>query len=360
MTMRGRGTSTCPELEGQLLAVPLFSRASGFGSLFAIFEAEQGADALRRLRRESGFRVSDYAPSMLVPFSLMNRVYNLAAKMSGDAELGARVGRNFRLEEFGPFLEYALYDETLGDVIARSINAQPLHSNQLIMDLRVVGGQARWRLRYQTNAEPTVEHHAQMCLMQALGAVRRCTGAQIEIHVAEPYAAEARLLESRLDVRVRARTNDYELAFPAHWLWKWMPIAGLPPDLAVEALAPYRDRPLPRAMAEAVLIALELHGDQPIGGIGVIGAQIGLPPRTLQLALRSEGVSYRDIGRGLRLRRARQLLATTEKPLAEVALRTGYADPSNFHRAFLAQTGMTPGRFRATSRPQAPYRSEHR
>jgi len=345
------------------LAVPLFSRASGFGSLFSIVEAEQGAEALQRLRRESGFAAADYSPSMLVPFPLMNRVYNLAAKMSGDPQLGARVGRNFRLEEFGPFLEYALYGETLGDVIARSINAQPLHSNQLSMDLRVVGGQAHWRLRYQTNAEPTVEHHAQMCLMQALGTVRRCPGArkdQIEIHVAEPYAAEARLLESRLDVRVRPRTNDYELAFPAHWLGKWMPIVGLPPDLAVEGLAPYRDRPVPRAMAEAVLIALELHGDLPIGGIGVIGAEIGLPPRTLQYTLRSEGVSYRDIVRGLRLRRARQLLATTEKPLAEVALRTGYTDPSNFHRAFLAQTGMTPGRFRATSRPEAPYRSEHR
>ena len=345
------------------MGVPLFSRASGFGTLFAIIEAEQGADALRRLRRESGFRVSDYAPSMLVPFSLMNRVYNLAAKMSGDAELGARVGRNFQLEEFGPFLEYALYGETLGDVIARSIHAQSLHSNQLIMDLCVIGGQARWRLRYQTNAEPTVEHHAQLSLMQALSTVRRCSCTrmdQIEIHVAEPYAAKARLLESRLDLRVRPRTNDYELAFPAHWLRKWMPIAGLPPDLAIEALAPYRDRPLPRAMADAVLIALELHCAQPIGGISVIGAELGLPPRTLQHALRSEGVSFREIARGLRMRRAQQLLAATEKPLGEVALRAGYGDPSNFHRAFVAQTGMTPGRFRATSRSHAPSRAEWR
>ncbi len=30
-------------------------------------------------------------------------------------------------------------------------------------------------------------------------------------------------------------------------------------------------------------------------------------------------------------------------PLAEVALRAGYTDPSNFHRAFLSLTGMTPG-----------------
>ncbi len=339
------------------MAVPLFSRASGFGSLFSIIEAEQGAEALQRLRRESGFTVADYAPSTLVPFPLMNRVYNLAANMSGDRQFGARVGRNFRLEAFGPFMEYALYGETLGDVIARSINSQPLHSNQLIMDLRVVGDEARWRLRYQTNAEPTVEHHAQMSLMQTLSTVRRCPGArkdQIEIHVAEPYAAEARLLERRLDVRVRSRTNDYELAFPVHWLRKWMPISGLRPDLAVEALAPYRDRPLPRAMAEAVLIALELHDDQPIGDIATIGAEIGLPPRTLQHALRSEGVTYREIARALRMRRARQLLATTQEPLAEVALRVGYTDPSNFHRAFVSQTGMTPGRFRDTTRRHAP------
>ena len=60
-------------------------------------------------------------------------------------------------------------------------------------------------------------------------------------------------------------------------------------------------------------------------------------------------MSFREIALRLRMRRARQPLATTEKPLAEVALRTGYADPSNFHRAFLSQTGMTPGRFRSAS-----------
>jgi AraC-like DNA-binding protein len=75
-----------------------------------------------------------------------------------------------------------------------------------------------------------------------------------------------------------------------------------------------------------------------------------MPPRTLQHTLRSEGVSYREIARGLRMRRALELLATTDKRLAEVALRAGYIDPSSFHRAFLSQTGMTPGRFRATSR----------
>lgn len=50
------------------------------------------------------------------------------------------------------------------------------------------------------------------------------------------------------------------------------------------------------------------------------------------------------------------LLATTEKPLAEVGLRVGYLDPSSFHRAFLSQTGMTPGQFREALRSQVPLR----
>ena len=335
--------------------MPLFSRASGFGSLFAIVEAEQGVEALRQLRRKSGFALADYAPSMLVPFPLMNRVYNCAAKITGDRQFGARVGQIIRLEDFGPFVEYALGGATLGELIARSIAAQPLHSSDLTMDLRVVGGEARWRIRYRTRAEPTVEHHAQRSLMQMLAAVRRAPGADkdaIAIHVAEPYAEEARLLEDRLEIRVRARTNDYELAFPAQWLDAWTPVAGLASDLAAE-LAPYRDRPLPRKMAEAVLAALEVHDDPP-GGIGATAADLGLRSRTLQHALRSEGVSYREIALGLRMRRAQQLLATSRMSLAEVALRAGYTKLSNFHRAFVSQTGATPGRFREASRAPAP------
>jgi len=287
----------------------------------------------------------------------MNRVYNLAAEMSGDRQFGARVGQVIRLEDFGPFVEYALQGATLREVIARAIAAQPLHSSESLTDLRVAGGQARWRLHYRANAEMTVTHHAQRTLMQMLSVVRRYPGArkgEIEMHVAEPYAAEARLLEGRLNVRVRPRATAYELAFPAQWLDKWTPVAGLPPDLSVEALAPYRDRPLPSRMAEAVLVALELHDDLPRAGIEIAAAEIGLPRRTLQYALRSEGVSYREITRALRMRRARQLLASTEKPLAEVALRAGYTDPSNFHRAFVSQTGVTPGRFREAARSPVP------
>ena len=85
------------------------------------------------------------------------------------------------------------------------------------MDLRVVGGEALWRIRYRAKSELTVEHHAQRTLMPMLGAVGRYAGSrkdQVAIHVAEPYAAEARLLQDRLDVAVRPRRAIMKSLFP--------------------------------------------------------------------------------------------------------------------------------------------------
>jgi AraC family transcriptional regulator len=57
-----------------------------------------------------------------------------------------------------------------------------------------------------------------------------------------------------------------------------------------------------------------------------------------------------DFVRGLRIERARQFLAESNCPLAEIALRVGYSDQSHFATAFKRLTGLTPSQFRKTSR----------
>jgi AraC family transcriptional regulator len=51
-----------------------------------------------------------------------------------------------------------------------------------------------------------------------------------------------------------------------------------------------------------------------------------------------------------RLKRARELLATTQLSLTEIALTSGFADHSHFSRCFHALIGMTPKRFRRLAR----------
>jgi AraC family transcriptional regulator len=47
-----------------------------------------------------------------------------------------------------------------------------------------------------------------------------------------------------------------------------------------------------------------------------------------------------------RIREAQRLLTTTSRPLAEIALQTGFADQSHFHSVFRRWVGTTPSRYR--------------
>jgi AraC family transcriptional regulator len=51
-----------------------------------------------------------------------------------------------------------------------------------------------------------------------------------------------------------------------------------------------------------------------------------------------------------RLLRAQELLASTELPLTDIALATGFADQSHFSRRFHQMTGIPPRTFRLQNR----------
>jgi AraC-like DNA-binding protein len=68
---------------------------------------------------------------------------------------------------------------------------------------------------------------------------------------------------------------------------------------------------------------------------------------SLQRALRSEGTSYRDLLEDTRRSLAEQYIAEQNYNLAQIAYLLGFADQSNFTRAFKRWTGMSPSEYRA-------------
>lgn len=77
---------------------------------------------------------------------------------------------------------------------------------------------------------------------------------------------------------------------------------------------------------------------------------LALSPATLRRRLRAEGQSFSALRDEMRQAEARRLLAAEDAPVAEIAARLGYAEPSAFHRAFLKWSGSTPAAFRAAQR----------
>ena len=78
----------------------------------------------------------------------------------------------------------------------------------------------------------------------------------------------------------------------------------------------------------------------------------------LRRRLRGEGQSFSAIRDEMRQSAARIMLTRSAAPVAEIAARLGYAEPSVFTRAFRRWTGATPGQWRgrgaADMRAQPP------
>ena len=80
--------------------------------------------------------------------------------------------------------------------------------------------------------------------------------------------------------------------------------------------------------------------------VGDVVRKVGLSRRTLQRQLSGLGLSFADLLRDTRQRRAIALLRGTECTITEIAARLGYGDPAHFSRAFERWSGMAPSRWR--------------
>ncbi|MFJ9338831.1 AraC family transcriptional regulator [Streptomyces sp. NPDC101733] len=83
--------------------------------------------------------------------------------------------------------------------------------------------------------------------------------------------------------------------------------------------------------------------------------RLGMPLSELRGAVRrSTGEGVKEYLLGIRLSRAKELLARTDLPVAGIARRVGYEDPAYFSRLFSRRVGMAPIRFRAQQAGRGP------
>lgn len=113
-----------------------------------------------------------------------------------------------------------------------------------------------------------------------------------------------------------------------------------------------RDRNLSGALApwqvQRVTDFVEAHLDEPLG-LEVLAAVVGLSPSHFTRSFkRATSTTPHQFVLTRRLERARELLATTALPLADIAQRAGISSQSHFTALFRAHFSVTPARFRRT------------
>ncbi|WP_084668228.1 AraC family transcriptional regulator [Myxococcus stipitatus] len=104
------------------------------------------------------------------------------------------------------------------------------------------------------------------------------------------------------------------------------------------ALAPWQ--------VQRVTDFVEAHLEEPLG-LEALAAVVGLSPSHFTRSFkRATGTTPHQFVRVRRLEHARELLATTALPLADIAQRAGISSQSHFTALFRAHFSVTPARFR--------------
>ena len=108
----------------------------------------------------------------------------------------------------------------------------------------------------------------------------------------------------------------------------------------------------PRPLRERVLRALNGRFAEPDLTPGSLAGELHMSVRSLHYAFAAAGTTFVEELMRIRLQRARELLAdgrTRELPIAEIAARCGFTDPSHFARRFRRRFDCTPHGYRHRS-----------
>jgi AraC-like DNA-binding protein len=146
---------------------------------------------------------------------------------------------------------------------------------------------------------------------------------------------------------IRSDTNTVTISFPSDWLWARLSLGWTLADTPRGEFGPSGASPATLSYFREILKA---NIDQEDLSLDRFAAICGIHPRRLQRIVTQHGTTFRGIRDEVRQSVAKDLLANTDAPIAQVAAQVGLSGASALDRAFKQWTGKSPKRFRLDSR----------
>lgn len=289
-------------------------------------------------------------PDNRISFRSLGRLLAGAARHTACPHFGLLCGKVWGLRDLGLVGEIVRNGETVGDALRTLVFYQRLNSS---------GG-----LAFLVNDEITADfgyaiyQHDVEGADQLITAVlaagcnylqELCGGQRPAETVLFPYARPAHADELKRFFRCTLRFDADRAALRLRGSWLRYPVPGADSELR-SALEQRALEHGPGGFVECVVRTLRTlllvgrhSGDD-------VAQALRLHRRTLNRRLKAEGTSFQAILDDVRFEVARQLLATGEMSMDEIAMTLGYSGLSAFQRTFRRWAGETPGRWRHLAR----------
>lgn len=288
-------------------------------------------------------------PDARFPQDDMSRLWQLAVQRSGNPAIALNIAR-VHTPAF-PVLGYALMSSrNLGEGFERLERYQRIIAEGADLSFRRQPDGCLLSLRVHGDRLQPPRQSAECSLASLIALVRWITGKPIrplEVRLAgeapqdaRPYAAlfEAPLMFAQPQCAMLFSHADMSAALPT----ANAELARLHDRFAGDYLARFESSRFSHQTRQ-VLCRLLPQGEP---RREAVAEALHLSERTLQRRLQEEGSSYQQLLDDTRRELAQQYLAAPQMTLLEIAYLLGFAEPSNFFRAFRRWFGVTPGEYR--------------
>ncbi|NPU94649.1 MAG: helix-turn-helix domain-containing protein [Gammaproteobacteria bacterium] len=294
----------------------------------------------------------DFMLNGRVPLTLYEQAFLAAEDITGDAAIGMRIGGAVLPSSIGVFYFLSTAGESISQILQAINKYFPLAFDFIQLDMSCDEEHFRIALHYVHNRRPNrhvVEHLMAHWYCVANRLAFDATNVPRTLYLQNPQAADAQLI------------TDIFGTTPV--LFE-QPLDGF--DLKLENLdfhvgkANQRLFSMSEKRADNLLMRLRAHDriakeisthvmemlESGSPGIEDVAKRMNCSGRTLQRRLAERNLNYQMLLDNIRKDMAIELLSTTALPITQIALRTGFADDSTFHRAFKRWTGASPGAYR--------------
>lgn len=287
-------------------------------------------------------------PDVFVPPLVIHRFLEAAADALQDPCFSLKVGEQFQLDSWPPFLDAAVRATTLGEFLTRFIHSAADEASSARHTLEIGPKNARFReIRSHPQAIPPAQNDA-FTAAYVLRLLRRGAGsawnpAAVLLTVCDPDA----LPPGYLGVTVsKGDRQGLTVRFPSPWLVQSV-------DRKQMLQTPPGGRKasrVPRQFLDALRHILMLRLDDPRLNVEQVAGLSGVSRQSLQRRLRSAGTTFSaELGQ-LKQQRAQELLTETTRSVGDIASAVGFANATSFTRAFKAWVGISPRDYRKQQR----------
>lgn len=292
-------------------------------------------------------------PENSISFDRAGRLLEMCADRTGIQHFGLLVGQQVDLAALGNLGKLALYAPNVGSALYSMIVHLCMNDRGGVATLSVNKGQAKLGYAIYVPTQQGPRHIYSLSIANICNLMRSLCGRDwtpTEVLFSNTRPEDIKPYKDFFRAPLEFQAGEDALLFPEYWLHQPLPDADKQQhDIIVNEMNRIEINIGNDLIEEmrSIIRPLVVSNSCKLDKVARI---LSMHPRTLNRRLKDHGTSYRELVGNIRYEIAQQLLADKDMPIINISNTLGYADASEFTRAFRRWSGVKPSDWRMQSK----------